>query len=51
MSYHAIVAHKPALVDAFAAFSDSLSPEQRNRLAELVDRRMGRGWGHHRNVH
>mgnify|MGYP001550334379 FL=1 len=38
---------KRTLVDAFADFSDSLAPEQRAELAELIEqRRMGR-WGQH----
>ena len=38
---------KRTLVAAFADFSDSLTPEQRAQLAELIEqRRMGR-WGHH----
>ena len=40
-------AGKHTLVDAFADFSDSLAPEQRSRLAALIeDRWMGR-WGRH----
>lgn len=37
---------KHALIDAFANFSDSLAPEQRSRLAELIGDRMNHRWGH-----
>jgi Spy/CpxP family protein refolding chaperone len=42
---------KRLVVDGFADFSDSLTPDQRERLAgiigERMDRRFGRaGWGH-----
>lgn len=40
--------HKRDMVDAFAKFSDSLDPEQRTRLAELIDRWTSHHWGHHR---
>ena len=44
--FQSIDDRKRTLVDAFADFSDSLAPEQRVRLAELIEqRRMGR-WGH-----
>lgn len=33
------------LVAAFADFSDSLEPDQRNRLAELIGGRLDRRWG------
>lgn len=42
---------KRSLVDAFADFSDSLAPEQRARLAELIDNRMAGGWGRPRWGH
>ena len=45
--FRSIDGRKRTLVDAFADFSDSLEPEQRARLADLIEqRRMGR-WGHH----
>ena len=45
--FQSIDDRKRTLVDAFADFSDSLAPEQRARLAELIEqRRMGR-WGRH----
>lgn len=43
--------HKRDMVDAFAEFSDSLDPEQRTRLAELIDHWSGHRWGHHAWAH
>ncbi len=37
--------NKRALVDAFGDFSDSLTPDQRASLAELISKRMGHRWG------
>jgi Spy/CpxP family protein refolding chaperone len=42
----AMVESKQRLIDAFADFSDSLEPEQRTRLVELMGERLDRGWGH-----
>ncbi len=42
---------KRALVDAFADFSDSLTPEQRSRLAGLIGDRLIHRWGHPRWAH
>ncbi|MGA7980990.1 MAG: periplasmic heavy metal sensor [Chromatiaceae bacterium] len=42
----AMAEHKRELVDAFADFSDSLRPEQRTRLAELITRRLQHRWAH-----
>ncbi len=39
------------LAEGFADFSDSLEPEQRTRLAELIGERMTRPWGPPRWVH
>ncbi len=36
----------PQLVEAMANFSDSLDAEQREELAELVEKRMGHRWHH-----
>jgi Spy/CpxP family protein refolding chaperone len=45
--FRSIDERKRTLIDAFADFSDSLAPEQRARLVELIEQgRMGR-WGHH----
>jgi Spy/CpxP family protein refolding chaperone len=45
--YEDIKDSKLALVDAFADFSDSLAPEQRSRLTDLItDRMMERRWQH-----
>jgi protein CpxP len=43
--------YKRDMVDAFAEFSDSLDPEQRARLAELIDHWSGHRWGHHGWAH
>lgn len=43
--HQALSNRKGEVVDAFADFSDSLRPEQRTRLAELIARRMERRWG------
>lgn len=40
-----VTGHKRELVEAFADFSDSLAPEQRERLAELISHRMNHRWG------
>lgn len=42
---------KRTLVDAFADFSDSLEPEQRSQLAELIGNRMMGRRGHPRWAH
>lgn len=43
---HEVIAErKHAAIDAFADFSDSLQPEQRTRLAELISKRMQHRWG------
>ena len=42
----AMASHKDALVNVFAEFSDSLRPEQRTQLAEMMDRRMERRRDH-----
>jgi Spy/CpxP family protein refolding chaperone len=42
---------KLALVDAFADFSDSLAPEQRSRLTDLITDRMMERRGQHRWAH
>ena len=39
------------IIDAFADFTDSLRPEQRARLAELIARRLDRPWVRHGWVH
>ncbi len=41
-----IAQEAPQLVDAMADFSDSLEPEQRAELAELVEKRLGHRWHH-----
>ena len=43
--HQAMSENKRTLVDAFADFSDSLSPEQRAELSELISNRMGHRWG------
>lgn len=43
--HQAVNERKGEVVDAFATFSDSLQPEQRTRLAELIAARMERRWG------
>ena len=43
--HQAMSDNKRVLVDAFADFSDSLAPEQRAKLAELIGDRMGHRWG------
>ena len=45
------IRNERAVVDAFADFSDSLEPEQRSRLAELIGDRMMHHWGHPRWGH
>jgi Spy/CpxP family protein refolding chaperone len=47
----AMAERRHELVDAFADFTDSLHPEQRARLAELIAERMERRWGHPRWAH
>lgn len=49
--YQAMDASKRALVDAFADFSDSLAPEQRSRLADLIGDRTMYRWGPPRWAH
>jgi Spy/CpxP family protein refolding chaperone len=49
--YESMSDSKLALVDAFADFSDSLAPEQRSRLADLVGDRMVGRWGQYRWAH
>ena len=49
--YQAMSDSKRTLVDAFADFSDSLQPDQRTRLVELIGSRMPHrrgppGWAH-----
>jgi Spy/CpxP family protein refolding chaperone len=43
----AMLEHRREVVDAFADFSDSLEPDQRARLAEMVEQRMLHRWGPH----
>ena len=43
--HQAVNERKGEVVDAFANFSDSLQPEQRTRLAQLIAARMERRWG------
>lgn len=43
--HRAMSENRRTLVDAFADFSDSLAPEQRSKLAELISDRMGHRWG------
>jgi Spy/CpxP family protein refolding chaperone len=43
--YRAMSDSKRALIDAFADFSDSLQPDQRTRLAELIGNRLLHRWG------
>ena len=43
--HQAVNERKGEVVDAFATFSDSLQPEQRTRLAELIAGRVERRWG------
>ena len=43
--YQAISDSKRALIDAFADFSDSLQPDQRTRLIDLIASRMQHRWG------
>ena len=42
--HRALAEHKREIVDAFADFSDSLQPEQRTRLVELISERMQQRW-------
>jgi len=49
--HQAMEALKGELVDTFADFSDSLQPEQRTRLAELIAKRMEHRWGHSHSAH
>lgn len=41
-----LVGHLRELVDPFADFTDSLTPEQREELVAMIDRRLERRWGH-----
>jgi Spy/CpxP family protein refolding chaperone len=43
--HQALAEHQREVVDAFGEFSDSLRPEQRTRLAELIAQRMDHRWG------
>ncbi len=49
--YQSMGDSKQSVVDAFADFSDSLEPEQRARLAEMIGDRMMHRWGHPRWAH
>lgn len=49
--HQAMVVRRQEIVDAFADFSDSLQPEQRDRLADLIAARMQQRWGHPRWAH
>ena len=42
---------KHTVIDVLADFTDSLRPEQRSRLAELINHRLTRNWGHPRWKH
>ena len=49
--HQAMTGHKQEIVAAFADFSDSLEPEQRDRLAEMIAERMQHRWGPSRWAH
>jgi Spy/CpxP family protein refolding chaperone len=49
--HRSMAERKGELVGAFADFSDSLQPEQRTRLAELLTKRLGHHWGAPRWAH
>ena len=49
--HQAMTGHKQGIIAAFADFSDSLQPEQRARLAELIADRMQHRWGQPRWAH
>jgi len=49
--YQSMGDSKRAVVDAFADFSDSLTPEQRSRLAGLIGDRLIHRWDHPRWEH
>jgi Spy/CpxP family protein refolding chaperone len=49
--HRSMAARKSEIVDAFADFSDSLQPEQRTKLAELLSKRLGHYWGPARWAH
>ena len=49
--HRALAEHKREIVHAFADFSDSLQPEQRTRLVELIAERMQHRWGYRHWAH
>lgn len=49
--FKSMAERKRELIDAVAEFTDSLQPDQRAQLTELIGDRLAYHWGHHRWAH